>query len=103
MELFKMKLDSVQKVNRKGWKKQLELNDGFIINQFGGTTMVVLPLGNDTAKVAFAMCHPNDKYNRKYGELIALQNLFSWARFCVVMPLSLVDVLAEELLNTDIV
>jgi hypothetical protein len=98
MELFEMKLNSEEKTRRKEYKKELKSRGGFIINQFGGTTMVVMPLGEDTARVSFAMRNLKDKYNRKYGEYIALCNMFSLVRLNVVMPLSLVDVIAENLL-----
>ena len=72
--MTKMKLSKEQKFNRKMLKRFFEKHDGLIMFDYNNHTIAALPMGN-TYLVSIAILHPQDLYNRKYGEYIALRKL----------------------------
>lgn len=80
-----MKLDAVEKMDRKMFKAMMIAQNGQIFTDadFGITVVVVPACGrtdSEFVQVAVAQCSPADKFKRKRGELLALQR---WADGCV--------------------
>lgn len=81
-----MKLDTVEKMNRKLFKDMMTAKNGQMFpNANDGITVVVVPAcgrsDSEFVQVAVAQCSPGDKFNRKRGELVALER---WADGCVL-------------------
>ena len=71
--MVKMKLNKEQKAFRKETRKWLFENGGFFV--YSATdTFILCPqfLRSSVFSISTAICHPNDIYNRKYGEWQAL-------------------------------
>lgn len=81
-----MKLNTVEKMDRKMFKGMMTANNGemFTDEDFGVTVVAVPACGredSDFMQVAVAQCSPGDTFKRKRGELVALER---WANGCVV-------------------
>ena len=81
-----MKLDAVEKMDRKLFKGMMVAQNGQMFpNANDGITVVVVPACGRTdsefVQVAVAQCSPGDTFKRKRGELVALER---WANGCVV-------------------
>jgi hypothetical protein len=72
--MLKMKLTKEQKAQRKEMKRALINDKGFFITLGDTETILLWPnfLGSDNYLMSMAIKHPNDEYNRKYGEWVAL-------------------------------
>lgn len=68
-----MKMTKIEKRVRKMNIATLREKGGMLFND-GNTTFAWLPVfpGADTGWLGIAICHPNDKFSRKYGEHIAM-------------------------------
>ena len=81
-----MKLSATEKINRKMFKDMMTARNGemFTDTDLGATVVVVPACGCMDSKfmqVAVAQCGSGDTFNRKRGELVALER---WANGCVV-------------------
>lgn len=80
-----MKLDNVEKMDRKMFKDMMVAQNGqmFTDEDFGVTVVAVPACGREDSEfvqVAVAQCSPGDTFKRKRGELVALER---WANGCV--------------------
>jgi hypothetical protein len=81
-----MKLDAVEKMDRKMFKGMMVAQNGqmFTYETFGVTVVAVPACGREDSEfvhVAVAQCSPGDTFKRKRGELVALER---WADGCVL-------------------
>jgi hypothetical protein len=81
-----MKLNTVEKMDRKMFKDMMTAQNGQMFpNANDGITVVVVPacgrVDSEFVQVAVAQCSPGDTFKRKRGELVALGR---WADGCVL-------------------
>jgi hypothetical protein len=92
-----MKLTKEEKSERKEWLKKLYSRGGWIVHDVGDfATYCYNPtLGNGdkakTLRLSCAICAPDDKYKRKYGEYIALHRMFSYEFIYITVPVEVAD------------
>jgi hypothetical protein len=88
-----MKLDPMQRMERKWFRLELEEMGGFICrHKWQGLVAAAVPAINSEnsyfVRIAVAQCDfKDDRYKRKYGEWLAMKRLFDENRF-VSVPLN---------------
>ncbi len=86
-----MKALNVQKMNkeekafRKTYKAELKKAGGYIVTT-GDSTVVFWPTCRGRAWFSLATCGAGDKFNRKYGEFVALLRYLNGERLPCAMP-----------------
>lgn len=68
------KLYKDEKATRKALKAEIVKANGFVA-RYVGVTVAVIPTCKGHAKFAVALCGSHDKFNRKRGELVAMQRV----------------------------
>jgi hypothetical protein len=82
--------DDIQEWAESNWVRTIHLFDKSL--PYGGTTICYKPQICDNtgyprgkfAQVSVAYCNPKDRYNRKLGQRLALENLYDGK--CILLP-----------------
>jgi len=79
-----MKLNKMQKQQRKEMKAELAKKNGFI-GYFGRVTIAIEPTCRGKANISWALCSENEEFKRKFGEFVALDRL----AFGICLPIEI--------------
>ena len=88
------KLDKTEKAFRKAWKQQNP--NAIIVSRHETLTAIFVPTCRGMGALAWSICGPKDKFNRKRGEYEAMARFDTGETLPCKMPGDMVE--AEEML-----